>query len=307
LLFGILLTLDFIYEKSLFRNRNEKLSKIYFQPPHAEIIIAGPCEPLWTIDPTRIELNSGWRCYNLASAHSDLAENYLSLLLYLEKNDRPKGIVFYLTPESLDPNYNVFNTYRFSQFLPHKEVQKVIKEMDAEYFRFCKIPFMRFSYYNRAINFSAIQGIKHYFQNKETAFFENGFEPPGTVVWDAHLDWFKNYFPNGYRFNIDSTRLKYLNKIDSMCASNKIPILYYESPVYNSKEINLVNRDSVLLFISEWAFLKNRTYEIFDSIPYSNQKESFISLLVLNKESGKLFSDSLGKYIHLKSTFASTK
>lgn len=293
-----LFALDKIYEWSILQNKNEKLSYIISNPPHAKIVISGPCEPLWTIDPDVIEMNTGKMTYNLASTHSDFAENYLSLFLYLQSNDKPECVLLYVTPESFDSTYNLFNTYRFACFVNQQEVRNVIKDSDQNYYKWHSVPFMRFCYYNRWTNFPALQGLKHYKESKQDAYFPNGYEEPISNKWDAHLDWFKEYFPTGYRFKISPKRLKYLNRIDSLCKAEEIPLILYESPFYKSDELKLLNRDSIINFTHQWAASNNRKYLVFDSMAMSTKKENFISLLVLNREKGKAFSDSLGKYLN---------
>ena len=114
MLFSILFCFEKLWDLGIGENGNHKTAYIEKHNKNTELIIAGTCEPLWMISPKQLEKHTTLRTYNLASSHSDFAENYLSLYLYLKNNAAPKYLLLYVTPESIDSNYNTFKTYRFT-------------------------------------------------------------------------------------------------------------------------------------------------------------------------------------------------
>ncbi len=279
-------------------NRNHKISFIQKQKINAEFLVLGPCEPLWMISPKILAKNTGLKIYNLASSHSDFSENYLSLYIYLKNNAAPKYLLLYVTPESFDSNYNTFNTFRFTSLVHDTVINKVVKENDPDYNQVCKIPFMRHAYYNRYTNFMALQGIKHWYTDRSIPYFEDGYEPPSEILWDNHLDWFKEYFPKGYQFNIEPKRVKYLNKIVELCKEKNITPIFYESPVLKESIKYQGNREEIMVTIRTMAKQHQVEYLVFDGMKIAEEKSNFISVLVLNKSNSEVFCDTLGKKLN---------
>jgi hypothetical protein len=294
---GILYLLDTLYAFGLKQNRNLKAAYIQTNKKDADILFHGPCEPLWMLDPAQIDPLTKKTSYNLSLSHSDFADNYLHLYLYLQHNKAPEYMFLYVTPESLDKKFNTFNTYRFAGYMNDSMVAAVVKENDRSYYNWSKIPFMRFAYYNSRITFQVLQGYKHYFSGRAEAFYPNGFEPPAKIVWDNHLEDMQQQYPQGYRFVIDSLRVKYLEKTIELAKANNIKVLLYESPVLTESLKSTVNREEMLQEIQHIAKKEGVVYQQFDHLPLSASRNYFISSLNLNTEGLRIFNDTLAAYI----------
>ncbi|HEY1040902.1 MAG TPA: hypothetical protein VGF30_15920 [Bacteroidia bacterium] len=279
-------------------NRNTKAEYVQSKKIDADIVFHGPCEPLWMIDPAQIDPQIKKTSYNLALSHSDFADNYLHLYLYLENNKAPKYLFLYVTPESMDKKFNTFNTFRFANYTNDSLVAEVIKENDPAYYKWMNIPFMRFAYYNTYTSFNAVQGCKHYFNNKTEAYFPNGFEPPAKITWDNHLEDMQHQYPKGYSFIIDSLRVKYLHKTIELAQSKGVKVILYESPVLKESLSNLKNREDVVKLIDNIAWEHNAIYKQFDDLPLAESREYFISSLNLNLDGIKIFNDTLAGFIN---------
>jgi hypothetical protein len=297
-LYGILCALDALYAFGLKQNRNLKTAYVQSKKIDADILFHGPCEPLWMLDPAQIDPLTNRPSYNLSLSHSDFADNYLHLYLYLQNNKAPEYLFLYVTPESLDKHFNTFNTYRFAEFMDDSLVAAVVKENDSRYYSFSKIPFMRFAYYNSRITFPVLQGYKHYFSGRSEAFYTSGFEPPARIVWDNHLEDMQKQYPEGYRFVTDSLRLKYLQKTIELAKERKTNVILYESPVLTESLKHLANRDEMIEQIRSVAKNYNIPYKQFDDLPVSRSREYFISSLNLNTKGLRIFNDTLAKYIN---------
>jgi hypothetical protein len=297
ILIAFLYALDALYAFGLKQNRNRKAAYVQLNKKDADILFHGPCEPLWMLDPAQIDPLIKKTSYNLSLSHSDFADNYLHLYLYLKNNKAPEYMLLYVTPESLDRKFNTFNTYRFAEYLDDSTVAAVVKENDRSYYTWSKIPYMRFAYYNSRITFEVLQGYKHYFSDRAEAFYPNGFEPPAKIVWDNHLEDMQKQYPNGYRFGIDNLRVKYLEKTIELAKANNIKVLLYESPVLAESLGNIVNREEVLQEIRRIAGKEGVVYKQFDNLPLSASRKYFISSLNLNTEGLRIFNDTLAAYI----------
>ena len=300
---GIVLTLtllDTFFSFGIKNNLNIKSSYVQLKKIDAELLVHGPCEPLWMISPQKIENQTGLKTYNLALSHSDFADNFLHLYLYYKKNRAPYYLLLYVTPESFDVKFNTFNTYRFANWMGDFTIASVVKEMDACYYRYSCIPFMRFAYYNQREIFEMMQGYKHYFTHKTSPYFPDGFEPPVKVRWDNHFNRFAELYPNGYYFTWDKTREKYFRKIIEFARANKTKVILYESPIYKNAISHFKNRTEIISKIKGIAKEYGIDYCIFDGMKLAEKKENFISTLNLNYTSALIFSDSLGKYLNEK-------
>src|SRR5690606_37519644 len=58
--------LDRLYTFALLYNQNLKLTSVAAHPRNAELLIHGPCEPLWMVSPPLIDPHTGVSSYNLA-------------------------------------------------------------------------------------------------------------------------------------------------------------------------------------------------------------------------------------------------
>jgi hypothetical protein len=297
ILFGALTGLEKIYDYGLTHNRNLKIGYASRGKVNADVLIHGPCEALWIINPSVLDKRTGLRSYNLALSHSDFADNYLHLYTYLKYNKKPKYLFLYVTPESMDGNYNTFNSFRFAPYLNDTIVRNVVKECDPDYARWTKLPFLKYAYYNSSVSFNVVQGIKHSFSAHSLPYFPNGFEPPAKITWDNHLEKFIDLYPKGYSFKWDKLREKYLRKNIELAQQYGIKVFLYESPVLKEALPWQKNREEIIGKISDIAKEYNVDYILFDGMEIANSRRYFISTLNMNLEGTSIFSDSLGRYI----------
>lgn len=292
----LLLWIAFI-RGGLEHNLNLKLSFTKIQPPNAEFLIIGPCEPLWMIDPDKIRQYTGKKTYNLAMAHSDFADNYLTIRHYLRHNKKPEMIILFASPESFDTLFNTFHPYRFIYIDEDQETRQTNKDNSPSYYYWSKIPGLKYFLYNRQIIFPAIQGWKHVITKKNQPYYPNGFEPPKEILWDNHLEGFIALYPKGYCFNWNSNREKYFRKIIEHCQKENIKILLYESPVLKEALPYLPNRTNQTQRIDSLAKHYGIKYVQFRNLPMENSRKNFISTLVTNYENSIIFSDTLARFL----------
>jgi len=285
-----------------------------------DILYHGPCEPLFTIDASIIDSLIGTNSYNYALRHTDFADNYLHLHLYLKANNAPKQVYLYVTPESFDLRFNTFHTYRFAPYLADSVVAKVVKDMDPDYYAKSSFPFMKFAYYNSYKTFDAIQGFKHYWGGKENAYFKDGhithpdniyhtrpdgYIAPEHLVFAAGMDiseltdstLYYELYEKRQTFNWDKKRAFYLGEIFKLCQQNNIKLTLYESPAYYNSISDQPNRKEFLNKTDSIAKAYNSEYLIFNDSTIVLDKTNFVCPLILSVKGTKpfleTFSDSI--------------
>lgn len=301
-------------------NKNIKLAYVVQGGLDNELLIHGPCEPLFTISPTYLDSITGIKSYNYALRHTDFADNYLHLYLYLKHNKAPKQMYLYVTPESFDLRFNTFHTFRFAAWLKDSVVSDVVKEMDPDYFAYTWIPFAKYAYYNSYKTFDAIQGFKHWMSAKSDPYFVDGHVPHGPTVYSDETDGYiapKNLtYANGNEvqqssnggsyyeiydsiqtFVWDQTREKYLRKTIELAQQNGVEVFLYESTPYQGSIEIQPNREAFLTRTATIAKEFDVQYLLFDSLEIGHNKANFVCPLILGEQSGKVFMQEFANTI----------
>ncbi len=297
LLVSLLFILEKTYDFFIFNNKNIKTNYISSEQVNASILFEGSCIPSQTISPEIIKKETGLNSYNLASVHSDLAENYLNIYLYLKNNPIPKIIFLFTGPETFDENYNSFNSYRYSCFVKQKEVNKVIKDMDPDYYQYLWIPFMKYAYYNSKITFPTIQGIKHTIEKKHFPYLKDGYESLFRYKVQPNKK-YEELYSSQLNFKWSKKREKYLNKIIQLCHSKKIKLILFDPPsllIDYSKHQK--NRNNIIYNIKKIAKNKNIPFLTFDTLKVCLQKDKFVSNYQLIEKESNQFHKILSKTI----------
>ncbi len=290
--------LQFFFSFGIKHNLNIKASYVTAHKINANVLVLGPCEPLWMVAPEVITRKTKLSCYNLANSHSDFADNYLHLHLYLKNNRTPYYLLLFVTPESFDTTYNTFYSYRFSSFLNDSVIANTVKECDAGFYRYTSIPFMKYGYYSHQTLFNVMQGWKHYLTKKNLPYYADGFEPPAKILWDNHYENLNKKYPKGYFFSWDTLREKYLYKILWLCKKKDIKVIIYESPILHETAVNQPNRVDFLKQINFIAKNLHFQFISFQELPLAKNKKNYISPMVTTLQGSYLFSDTLGGYLN---------
>ncbi len=316
----VLLMLEKVWDFLVLENQNIKLSFVGQESVHPTVLFHGPCEPLFTISPTYMDSITGVKSYNYALRHTDFADNYLHLHLYLKNNSAPEKMYLYVTPESYDLRFNTFHTFRFAAYLKDSVVAKVVKEMDPNYYKYTWVPFLKYVYYNNYKTFDAIQGFKHWVSNSKSPYFADGHVPHENTDYSRNEDGFiapKNLlYANGNEveqlndsstfyeiydsaqvFQWDLTREKYLRKIIDLAQVNKIDLTLYESTPYWGSIIDQPNRNEFISKIKTLATEYDVRYLVYDTLAIGKVKSNFVCPLILGEEAGKVFMNKLAKEI----------
>ena len=305
---AFLFLLEKAYGFLLLKNKNIKASYVLTEKVNVDLLVHGPCEPFWMINPKQLDSLTNLSSYNLALSHSNFADNLLHLNLYLKNNDPPEYMLLYVTPESLDERFNTFNTYRFTAHLEDTLVNKIVKEFDPDYYRWHQIPFMRHAYYSNFINFKVVQGFKHYLTNRKIPFHPTGYEPPIIQEWHhQQFDELIEFYPERTTFVWSERREKYLRKLLDYTRDKGIKVILYESPVFKKSVVYQLNRGKFIEKIQKIAAEKKVPYWVFDDLEMANDVSNFFSTLNTTTKGSVIFTDTLGKRFRIANNEQGTR
>lgn len=283
-------------------------------------VVHGPCEPLFSIDPEIIQDLTGLKLLNIAQRHTDFADNYLQLYLYLKKHPKTKFVLLYVTPESFDVRFNTFHSYRYAPYLNDPEVIDVVKNLDPKFAKWLFLPMMKYSYYNYYKNYEVVQGLKHWLQKDSVPYFSKGYAQhadskvvtgytlPQNLIFHNFVSTtelenrqlFYDLYEENPIFIWDVNREKYLLKIIDLCKNYNTKLILLESPVYTKGVQNQSNRDSILFKIKSLALKNQVPFWLFNDLSMNNNQENFVSALILSRKGTLHFmpilSDSLKLY-----------
>ena len=264
---------------------------------HADILIHGPCEPEWMIDPHIIDTTVGSKSYNLSLNHSDFADNYLHLYLYLKYQKTPKYLFLYVTPVSFDEEIaNTFNTYRFSPFIDEPVVFETVKELDPTYAKYSFIPSMRFAYYSEFTYLKAIQGGYYFLTGRKKVEHPNGYAP-ALSSWNTAISEYRVNHSYYNKMNWSILREKYFRKTIELAQSKGIKVILYESPIYKPDEELLDNRKPMMEKIKLIADSYKVPFLVFDTLEMANKKENFFATYNTTHKGSCEFSTHFANYI----------
>lgn len=280
------------------QNMNIKLAYLAEDDEQYETLVLGPCEALWAVNPSYFDEAAHTKSYNLSLTHSDFEDNLLHLHLYLKQKTAPKYLLYYVTPESMDVYWNTFNTYRFSNFLDDDFVREIVSEKDPDYSRWNKIPMMPLAYYNNFTSFNALQGAKHYFQNRKTAYHPNGYNPPIFGPQHSVASDMARSKKETAQFTWSTEREKGLERLIEYAQSKGIEVILFESPIF--QEVRLVQEDraEMIAKLETLAIANDVPFYSFADSPVSNSIDNFASHAGLNKDGARLYSKELGEWFN---------
>jgi len=296
LLLLLLLGLEKLYDYFLLKNVNLKSSFVASQPVNADVLFLGPCEPLWMMSPALFQKYAGLKGFNLSTVHANFAENESMLHLYLEHNKAPQYLFLYVTTESVDGAFNVFNSYSFSQFISDPFIKKMIETQDPDYYRWVYWPFMKHAYYNSFITFNMLQGVKHELTGRKIPYYPDGYVPPHGITWDMRYEHFVKEFPKGRHFEWNLGEVKSLQALLDLAKAYGIKVVLYESPMLNEIKPFILNRDEIKQKIAKFAMQNKVPYWVFDTMQISNTRSCFFSVLNTNDKGSAIFNKTFADY-----------
>ncbi|MGM0944162.1 MAG: hypothetical protein ACQEW9_03200 [Bacteroidota bacterium] len=187
ILSGFIYGVDFSIQEGIKNSSYREISKwneVIQGGIDADILIVGSSRALVHFDPAAIEEKTGMSCYNLGLDGSKYEAQRKVLELYLEKNNKPKVIIWSLDFGSFEVTDGI---YRYEQFIPFwsepkiKEILALNKGMDLNYLNY---PIIRYSN-NPSIKYKGLLAYTP-IRLQEPKMYK-GFRKP-YQTWDGKFD-----------------------------------------------------------------------------------------------------------------------
>lgn len=277
-------------------NRNFKTSYIRSAPINADILIQGPCQSEWMIDPVILENLTQLKAYNLSLAHSNFADNYVFLLEYLKHQKKPKAVLLYVTPDSFDSTRgNILNSYRFSFLARQKEVTNTIRDFDQKYAVASRVPFLNYSYYSNFTYYPVLSGWVDALNGNKISRWPTGYVAP-IYSWDRPEN-FKELTPASGKFFWSASIEKYFIKIIELMKRENIALVLYESPLYHPSVSKQLNRQEHLKKIDSISAVYHVPFFRFDSLSMKYDPKNYFSTYNTTIKGNEIFNQFLGQFL----------
>ena len=293
---GILWLLEKAFRFGLYHNRNYKISYIQKHQINADLLIQGPCQGEYTIDPLVIEKYVGLKGYNLALAHASFADNYIYLVKYINTQKKPKVVLLYVTPDSFAENgTNTFLAYQFAAFIKDAEVKSVVEDFDRSFLKVSNIPFLSYSYYSNFVFYKALAGWKDYLTGQNESLWPTGYNAP--VHEYTSYKHYTELSPKDGVFIWSKQMEKYFLKIDSLLKDKGIELVVYESPIYYQSMQSQKNRNNFLKRIDSLCLNNNIPFIRFDTLSLSKNRRYFFNSYNTTLEGNAIFNPIFGQML----------
>lgn len=293
----LLMLYSFFMREGIIHNRNYKPGYILSNRIDADIVYLGACEPEWGILPDTVKQYAGFTNFILGQFGADYAENFLTMRSYLTRQKNPRLVVIYATPESFDESIaNGFNSYRFAHLVPDDTIRSVVRDFDPAYAQWSHLPFMRYAWYSSHTFFKGvlgwgdrITGKKFTPDNAGSAVFPIPFEPgkDAVIIHGAPAK----------DFQWSNRRAKYFSQLISFLQKQHIPVLLYESPLWEKGDSLRHNRNEMLAKIDSIAAVYQVPFKKFENKAISSDSTNFFTITNLSNKATGWFSKELGVYM----------
>lgn len=219
-----------------------------------DYIILGGSTGLCTLNSNIIDSVCNSNGLNLSEDDTGAGSYLLMLQFFLSKGYNTKAVILTCDPGRVNGHSKGFSTndYRMLPFINNDVVYDyfVQREQKGVPFRSLSkyIPMLSIAYYNQELFFSSVDAFLN--KNKRHRFDSKGnFQYPKKSPFNG----------NSIQFTIDT--LHFTNpdvlKIDSICASKEITLIYYLNPVYNMASTFF---DSTRIIVNHRDLLKTDEY-----------------------------------------------
>jgi hypothetical protein len=227
-----------------------------------DYVVLGNSRAYSSFDITLLNEKLGKKGINLGAPGSGFVDNYLTLHLFLQNQNKIKELYLQVDIYSLDSRAflsNAFHKYHFIQYWDDPVVQGTLADFSSvrEVKVFTVFPEFRYVKFNKYFSFKEI--LRRYLnKDKRASPFDatNGGRLETGFI--KTLSAAKNF--SGKDVAIDKKDLFYLKKIFELCRANDISIVAFKAPEFVATKQSITNYDSI---ISEM-----NTILAHDNIPY---------------------------------------
>lgn len=255
----------------------------------AEILIVGSSRALVHFDPRIIEEKTGMTCYNLGLEGSKYEAQTKVLELYLEKNIKPKILIWSLDFGSFE---EVEGIYRYEQFIPFwsepkvKEILSLNKGMGLGYLN---LPIIRF-FNNSAIKY---RGLLSWLSVKfHQPILEKGYRV-SDKAWDGNLDGLIDKSSGELAIEFQEDQFVDFKNVTKMLVKQNVQVQWVITPYYKTALEAISNRKENIDLLKNESSKIGVNFHDYSYYEVSISRDNFYNGSHLNQKGVGLFSDIL--------------
>lgn len=227
-----------------------------------DYVILGSSTGLTTLNTIQIDSISGKKGFNISIDDTSMSTHYLMLQHFYACGKTTDRLVLAITPwdaTNSDPTLNN-NDYRFLPYVNKDYVFDYYSELERGWFKALAysryFPLFGISYYNTELFYPSLLTV---FQPKK----KNRFDENGNYSYPEN-----GPGPEQKSSSISNVMIKnpFYNRIKKFCTENKIELVLYQSPIYNTKVIMGVDSK----FVNHSDLLKDSSF-FYDAIHVNNK------------------------------------
>jgi len=262
---------------------------IYSGKINADLLVMGSSRAWKHIDSNVLEDSLGLSTYNLGMDGHHLPMQLWRYATFLQKNHRPKVIVYSLDYFMFTYTNELFNK---DQFLPYLlfnfNMEKQLKNyIGFDYFDY-RLPLIRYCGADKALLHTARISL---FPNSNKKLRVKGFCAENKK-WNNDFEMVKKTMKN-YNVKIDTKILNQFNQYLDDCNRDNIKVVLVYSPEYIEGQRFVKNRIDIIHTFEKLAQKNKMPFLNYSSDSLSFQKSLFYNSIHLNKQGASLFSIKL--------------
>lgn len=236
----LVITYFFLFISSFYYDK--KVSNLYIDKPsyiinckgqHYDYLVGGSSRVHNNFNTVLFDSLTGLSGFNIGYSGSGLAQNYLTLYLFLKNGNTVKTYIQQLEDAALRKNAYTHPLYEyfFMHYLANdKNVQEFYKCNVPlyKYYIWRYIPVLKYLEFNNYCRLSNIISNKEIDKNelKNKGYAKLSIKHKSTFPAKEYPDLYSE-------FEMDTLNIYYLKKINNLCKEYKVHYLFYTSPIYH--------------------------------------------------------------------------
>jgi hypothetical protein len=256
--------------RSNYSSNYEGWNDIFESKINADLLIQGSSRAVNHFSPKHLDSILQINCFNVGIIGYPFEMQYYRFFTYLKHNKKPKYIIQATDYFTLNKREDLFEYEQFIPYLNEPLIQEAVRPYNFFDFRDFYIPFYK---YIHKIDLPLYGLISNFGYTTSSTYNYKGFRPI-RMRWDDSFLKFKNEHPNGYVSEIDTLTLRLFDVFVKYCNSNKIKLIFVNSPGYYQAIKMLKNKNSI---DSIYKWYSNKY-----NIPFLDYSEDSICLDSLN-------------------------
>jgi len=253
---------------------------------NSDILVYGSSRAWVHIDPTMIGHELHTQAYNLGMDGQTFLLQNLRHTMLLEKNIKPKLIIYSVDIFTLQKAKDLYN---YNQFFPYmlwnKEIKKAVTQYDNVSSLDFEIPLIR--YYGQ---FSPIVRSFKMFLNPSDNSIERirGYQGQD-ILWDFTFDKAKQQMKS-YKIVKDLNTIHQFERFIKECKQQKIKLVFVYTPEYIEGQKFVENRKEVIDIYQDFSKKYNIPFYDYSNDSISYNKKYFYNAGHMNKTGSSLFT-----------------